>query len=70
MEEVALYTAFGWVCPTCESQNYAEGVPLEITEDEQEDANELIEPDFNAEDWISMPITVKCSKCAERFKVK
>lgn len=71
MEEVNLYTAFGWMCPKCEAQNYCDGVMYEMTDEERADFNEELEEmgEDTEGDWISLPNAVKCKSCSTKFKV-
>jgi hypothetical protein len=54
--------AVAWDCPACLTRQFAEMVPVEVTD---EDLRQ--QPELGVTDWVAKPATVKCVLCRERF---
>lgn len=65
---VKLQPATAWTCPECDHRNYAEAVPVEITQEDR-----ALQPEVFAGtetgDWVCDPGEVSCADCGETFAV-
>ncbi len=69
-ESVDLYIAFGWVCPECGENQYADSVTFEMSDEEREETLESLGMDADSTgEFHSKPRAVVCKACDSEFEV-
>jgi hypothetical protein len=62
---VPVYPAIVWCCPSCETENVARTVLVELTEEEREKYGLK---STSERGYLNLPVEVECGHCGEHFE--
>lgn len=62
---VPVYHAIVWICPNCETENFARMVIAELTEEER---NQYGLKSVTERAYLTPPDEVECGHCGEKFE--
>lgn len=76
-----LHPAFSWDCEECGELNFCRAITREVTDDATDEMQQAIRESCGLEDWeelpdcvaglwLTIPNTVVCSRCGERYATK